>query len=58
MKCLDHANVAHATDYFYDEAKETIHLVMRYVEGYEILDVIAEQQAGFYTEEKAKDLFM
>ena len=39
---LSHRNVIKATDYFFNELTEEIHLVMQYVEGQEVLDQIAE----------------
>ena len=54
---LVHRNVIKSTEYFFNELTEEIHLVMNYVEGQEVLDQIAEQPEGHYTEELAQKLF-
>ena len=54
---MRHKNVIRATEYFFNELTEEIHIVMNYVEGQEVLDQIAEQPEGHYTEELAQRLF-
>ena len=54
---LTHKNVVKSTEYFFNELTEEIHLVMEYVDGQEVLDQIAEQPEGHYTEDLAKVIF-
>ena len=39
---MSHKNVINATEYFFNELTEEVHIVMDYVEGQEVLDQIAE----------------
>ena len=54
---LDHPNVVRSIEFFDNEIKGEIHQVLEYVQGVEVLDNIAEQPDGYYTEEHAKHLF-
>lgn len=44
-------------EFFDNPYKGEIHQVMEYISGVEVLDNIAEQPEGHYTEQNAKDLF-
>jgi len=57
-KELDHKNIIRSFEYFEDEVKGEIHQVMGYIQGKEVLDHIAEQPHGHYTEEDARNLFI
>ena len=54
---MRHENIIQSFDYFFNELTEEIHIVMNYVEGQEVLDQIAEQESGKYTEDSAQNLF-
>lgn len=54
---LDHSNVIKSIEMFQNDFTGEIHQVMEYIEGKEVLDSIAEQPDGAYTEDKAKMLF-
>ena len=54
---VNHQNVIKSQYYFFDELKKKINIVMNYIEGKEVLDLIAEQPEGVYTECDAKFLF-
>ena len=54
---LEHPNVIKSSKYFYNELTKEIHIVMDYIDGKEVLDLIAEQPEGCYTEDNAKFLF-
>ena len=56
-KSLDHANVVKSYKYFFNELTENVYIVMDLVDGKEVLDTIAEQPEGHYTEDDAKRLF-
>jgi hypothetical protein len=42
---------------FDDEFKGEIYMIMEFIQGMELLDKIAQQPQGHYTEEHAKMLF-
>lgn len=54
---LNHKNVVKSIEFFDNVFSGEIHLVMEYIEGVEVLDNIAEQPEGHYTEQNAKDMF-
>ena len=54
---LDHKNVVRSFEVFDNSLKGEIYQVMQYVEGIEVLDQIAQQPDGWYTEENARELF-
>ena len=54
---IDHSNVIKSIELFENPFTGEIHQIMEYVEGQEVLDSIAEQPDGAYTEDKAKMLF-
>ena len=54
---LDHINIVKSHKYFFNELTEDVHIVMDLVDGKEVLDTIAEQPEGHYTEDDAKFLF-
>ena len=56
-KSLNNENVIKSLEMFDNELKGEIHIVMEYVEGIEVLDNIAEQPDGHYTEQQAKMFF-
>lgn len=56
-KSLKHVNVVSSIDFFDNEIKGEIHQILEYIEGMEVLDSIAQQPEGKYTEEDAKLLF-
>jgi len=56
-KNFDHANIVHSIELFDNTLKEEVHQVMEYVQGLEVLDSIAQQPHGCYTESDAKGIF-
>lgn len=56
-KNLVHKNIVQSIEMFDDEIKGEIHQIMGYIQGKEVLDHIAEQPNGKYTEEDAKHMF-
>ena len=56
-RSLDHPNIVKSHKYFFNELTENVHIVMTFVDGKEVLDLIAEQPQGCYTEDDAKFLF-
>lgn len=54
---LNHINVVKSIEFFDNVFNGEIHQVMEYIEGVEVLDNIAEQPEGHYTEQIAKDMF-
>jgi len=54
---LNHKNVVKSVALFDNQFKGEIHQVLEFVEGKEVLDMIAEQKDGHYTEDHAKNLF-
>ena len=54
---LNHKNIVKCVKLFENELKGEMHIVMQYIEGVEILDQIAQQPLGVYTEMQAKSLF-
>lgn len=51
---LDHKNIVKSVGFFENEFKGEIHQVMEYIDGMEVLDHIAQQPQGKYTEDTAK----
>lgn len=56
IKDLNHINVVRAIELFDNVIKGEIQIVMEYIEGVEVLDHIAAQPEGHYTEDFAKEL--
>lgn len=56
-KHLRHTNVIKSIELFDNDITGEIHQVMEFIEGKEVLDSIAEQEDGHYTEDMAKELF-
>jgi len=54
---LDHPNIVKSIELYDNSMTGEIHQVMQFVEGVEVLDSIAQQKNGMYTEENAKKLF-
>jgi serine/threonine protein kinase len=54
LKLLDHKNIVHAIELFKDEFKSEVYIVMQYVEGKEIMDMLAEM--GRYDERDARHI--
>lgn len=54
---LKHINIVQSIEMFDDEFKGEIYQVMDFIEGMELLDKIASQPHGHYTEEHARMLF-
>ena len=54
---LNHKNVVRSIDFFDNEFTGEIHQIMEFIDGKEVLDTIAEQPQGKYTEDLAKDIF-
>ena len=54
---LDHKNIIKSLEMFDNPLTGEIHQIMDYVEGTEVLEAIANQVDGYYTEDCAKFLF-
>jgi hypothetical protein len=54
---FNHKNVVRSIDFFDNTLSGEIHQIMDYIEGIEVLDSIAQQPDGWYTEDNAKSLF-
>lgn len=54
---LKHRNIVKSIEFFDDEFKGEIFQVMELIDGEEVLDNIAQQPEGKYTEEVAKEMF-
>ena len=54
---LEHKNIVKSHEYFFNELNKHIYIVMNFIDGKEVLDLIAEQPSGCYTEDDAKYLF-
>lgn len=57
LKKLDHINIVKAIEYFDNEFKGEIHQILQFIDGMEVLDSIAQQQEGKYTEDEARKIF-
>tara|TARA_B110000285_G_C15108725_1_gene609692 strand:+ start:652 stop:1029 length:378 start_codon:yes stop_codon:yes gene_type:complete len=54
---IKHRNIVSSIEMFDDEFKGEIYQIMEFIQGMELLDKIAQQPKGHYTEEHAKMLF-
>ena len=54
---LCHKNVVRSIELFDNHLSGEIHQIMDYIEGMEVLDNIAQQPDGWYTEDNCKSLF-